>query len=465
LGLIYEESNAFFWRAYSSVNLNADGAVIIADPDDPSKPLREPNGKLAVRSLSRTANGQPRFKRYLTTTASGKPFRIQQSTKLVDKDDRDHRKKDDLSVLILAKKKQDQIKAWELAAGNGDVDTPNSNLSVTEFFETVYLPYVKANRTPSTYESARSYWTYLKDHFNGSKTLASYQPFMGSQLLLKLKDEGYSANTVKNVRALASAIFAHALGTGHLRLAAGADKKAANPWSAVLKNIKCDPVKKETSAYSPKEIELILAALENVTGRERTSARVAQMIVSLCFWAGLRPSEAAGLDWKDVKFDENYIHVCQVFVSGKLKLTTKTDEARDVPMLPQIRHRLKLWHDDSTGTGLVFQNRSGDAININDLSSRILGPTLKEHGLDWRGLYACRRAYGTELYNHGATLEEIAACMGNSPEVVFENYVKDKSRTAAQGMKKWAAALAGESQPVSDRQDRQDRLLIAREGQ
>jgi hypothetical protein len=87
MGLIHEESNAFFWRAYSSVNLNADGAVIIADPDDPSKPLREPNGKLAVRLLSRTANGQPRFTRYLTTTASGKPFRIQQSTKLIDKDD------------------------------------------------------------------------------------------------------------------------------------------------------------------------------------------------------------------------------------------------------------------------------------------------------------------------------------------------------------------------------------------
>jgi integrase len=211
----------------------------------------------------------------------------------------------------------------------------------------------------------------------------------------------------------------------------------------------------ETGAYSAKEIELILAALETVTGREQTSARVAQMIVSLCFWAGLRPSEAAGLDWKDVPFGENYIHVCQVFVSGKLKLATKTDEARDVPMVPQIRHRLKLWHDESTRTGLVFQNRSGDAININDLSSRSIAKALKKAGLEWRGLYAARRGHGTELYNHGSTLEEIAAVMGNSPEVAFKNYVKDKSRTAAKGVAKWAAALAGE--PVSEN----DRLLIA----
>src|ERR1700730_4850048 len=152
MGLIYEDSNAFFWRAYSSVNINADGAVITADPDDPSKPLREPNGKLAVRSLSRPVDGQPRFKRYLTTTKSGKPFRIQQSTKLVDKDDRDHTSTKSPDVLILAANKAKQIAEWERNAGNGeDVETPNGNLTVTDFVETVYFPFVKKNLSRSTY--------------------------------------------------------------------------------------------------------------------------------------------------------------------------------------------------------------------------------------------------------------------------------------------------------------------------
>jgi hypothetical protein len=139
MGLIHQDSKSFHWRTYSSVNVNADGAVIIADPDNPSKPLREKDGKLAVRSLARQENGQPRFRRYITDTKRGKPFRIQQSTKLCDIDDRDHRSKDDLAVLILAKKKEDQIRAWELAAGSGDIEEkPNGNLTVAEFFNTVF---------------------------------------------------------------------------------------------------------------------------------------------------------------------------------------------------------------------------------------------------------------------------------------------------------------------------------------
>jgi integrase len=444
MGLIYEESNAFFWRAYSSVNLNADGAVIVADPDDPSKPLREPNGKLAVRSLARTADGQPRFKRYLTSTASGKPFRIQQSTKLVDKDNRDHRTKDSPDVIILAAQKAKEITAWELAAGNGDVNTPNSNLSVGEFVETVYLPFIKANKAPASYDHSRTYWNrYLKDFFNGSKTLKSFQPYMGTALLTKLAKE-YSANTVKNVRGVGSAIFAHALGTGYLRLADGTDRKAANPWTGVLKNIKCQPVD-ETVAYKVEEVEQILEALEHVSDREKNNARIAQMVVSICFWAGLRPSEAAGLDWKDVHFNENYIHVCQVFVVGELKLTTKTEETRDVPLLKQLRNRLKLWHAEGTGTGLVFQNRAGDAININDLSSRTIASALKGTDLKWHGLYSCRRAYGTLLVNAGATLEETSVAMGNSPEVVFKHYFKKQnSKLAFNASNKLERAMADE---------------------
>jgi integrase len=444
MGLIYQDANAFHWRCYSSVNINADGAVIIAGEN--GKPLRENDSRrtLAVRSLSRPVDGQSRFKRYLTATASGKPYRIQQSTKLVDKDDRDHATAKSPDVIILAANKAKQIKQWELDAGNGAVDVPNSNLSVGEFVETVYLPFIKANRTPSTYASNKSYWNrYLKDFFNGSKTLKSFQPYMGTALLTKLASE-YSANTVKNVRAVGSAIFAHALATGYLKVAGGTDRKAANPWTGVLKNIRCQPVD-ETIAYTLDEVEQILAALEAVTGRGENNARVAQMIVSLCFWAGLRPSEAAGLDWKDVSFERNSIRVCQVFVEGQLKLTTKTEETRDVPLLKQLRNRLKLWHDtESTSTGLVFQNRVGDAININDLSSRTIASALKGTDLAWRGLYSLRRGFGTMFANAGNDLHTTSIVMGNSIEVCERHYYKKQHNPkVGAGMEKLERAIEG----------------------
>ncbi len=470
MGLIHQDNKSFHWRTYSSVNVNADGAVIIADPDDPSKPLREKDGKLAVRSLARQENGQPRFRRYITDTKSGKPFRIQQSTKLCDIDDRDHRSKDDLAVLILAKQKEDQIKAWELAAGNGDTEEkPNGNLTVKEFFETIYLPYLKANRTKNTHDDAKAYWdAYLKDFFNGSKTLKSFQPYMGSQFLMKLASE-YSANTVKNVRAKASAIFAHAIALGYLGDISTTDRKAANPWASVIKNLKCKSVE-ATVAYGEKDIERILDALDRVRGRQEYSAKTAKMLVVICFYGGLRTSEAAGLRWENVHMDAvnkdsalvGNILVSEVFTAGEYKNSTKTakngkNDTRVVAMLPELRKSLKVWHaeNEHPSSGLVFPNRDGDKpINIGDVSARIIKETLEKAGLDWHGLYACRRGWGTMAFEYGMSVEEIAANMGNSIEVAFKNYIKGKSRTASRGMGKLAAGMAAGEQPELTEGDR-----------
>jgi len=463
MGLIHEDSKSFHFRVYSSVNVNADGAVIIADPDDPSKPLREKDGKLAVRSLARQENGQPRFRRYITNTKSGKPFRIQQSTKLVDKDTGDHRRKDDLAVLILAKKKEDQIKAWELAAGNGDIEEkPNGNLTVAEFFNTVYLPYLKQNRTKNTYDDAVSYWgSFLKSFFNGSKTLKNFQPYMGSQFLMKLATE-YSYNTVKNVRAKASSIFAHAIALGYMGDIAVEQRAAANPWSSVIKNLKCRPTE-ATVAYTVQDIDRILAALDHVSSREKYSADMAKGLVTVCFFGGLRSEEALALRWENVRLDAvnknipltGNLFICEVFTAGEHKNTTKTtktgeaNKTRIVPLLPELRKSLKQWHaiNEYPSSGLVFPNRTGQRpINLNGGVARILKATLKKAGLDWHGLYACRRGFATLASEHGLTSKEIAKILGNSEVVVEKHYNKEQEHTASRGMGKLAAGMAAGEQ-------------------
>src|SRR5437667_22015 len=90
-------------------------------------------------------------------------------------------------------------------------------------------------------------------------------------------------------------------------------------------------------AYSVKEIELILEALERVTGREEYSAKMAGMVITTCFYAGLRPSEAAGLRWENVTADT--LQVKEAYVAGSHK-GTKTGRTRTVVMLQQLRHRM-----------------------------------------------------------------------------------------------------------------------------
>jgi integrase len=371
----------------------------------------------------------------------GKPMRTQQSVKLVRKDDTLNKTARSTNVLLLANAKEAQIKAWEGRAASstpGEEMRPSDDMTIADFFDTVFMPQMRLELTPSTIDSYRRYWNaYLRDHFNHTKTLKSYEAFMATNFLESLAATK-SKNTVMHARAVASAIFAYAIAKGYIKAATGETK---NPWRDARKNIKCQETE-ELTAYTAAEIETILDALEHVSGREEYSATLAGMLVTVCFYGGLRPSETAGLRWENVDLTLGTIQVCEAFVAGHFKKTTKTEENRTVPMLPQLRNRMKLWAMkwQYPVDGLVFSNQSGDKpININNVSARIIGPTLKKIGLEWKGFYACRRGFGTTLYNMGASMEEIAAAMGNSPDTAFKHYVKDKSITAAKGVARWAA--------------------------
>lgn len=341
-----------------------------------------------------------------------------------------------------------KVVMWEKAAVGGDEPTASPIMLVTDFVEQIFLPWIQKHRSHSTFKSYTVYWkTYLKPHFNHTRTLADYETHHGNRLIETLCSK-YSENTVMHARGLCSAIFALAKTQGYL------PKGSSNPWKDIKRTVAAQPVK-DTVAYTQKDVELILDALNNVEGREEYSAKVAGMVVAICYYGGLRPSEAAGLKWEDVDFDKNRMLIRAAFVAGSFKETTKTNKNRYVYFFPQLRDRLTLWAMDARGgqdvklTGWVFPNQSdSNPINVNDISSRVIAKTCKKFGLKWHGLYACRRGFGTLLVLAGAVLVEVADAMGNSPDVVFEHYFKDKESTlGGQAIAKAAAAMAGKQTP------------------
>src|SRR2546426_1547093 len=150
MGSIYtqqQNQNAFYFRRYSSVNILNGNPII---DDGTGQPLREttgPNaGRLAIRSLGKAEDGQPKFRRLLSQT--GKPVRIQQSVKLCDKDEQ-HQTEKSLAELILGQPVYQPIDSWEADAHKTDVteefrpcrDTPLSGV-----FETVFNAWVKSEK-------------------------------------------------------------------------------------------------------------------------------------------------------------------------------------------------------------------------------------------------------------------------------------------------------------------------------
>jgi hypothetical protein len=156
--------------------------------------------------------------------ANGKAPRKQQSVMLARKDDSQYRSKSSPAVLQLQADKLHQIEQWERLYTCGEERPPDGNMTVAEFFNTVFLPYIKQAKEASTVTTYERYWgAYLKDHFNGTKTLNSYAPYQGTNFLEQCARK-FSENTVMHIRAVSSAIFSYATAKGYIKV---------NPWRDV----------------------------------------------------------------------------------------------------------------------------------------------------------------------------------------------------------------------------------------
>jgi integrase len=93
---------------------------------------------------------------------------------------------------------------------------PTKEVLITEYWEQAYLPTVKRGLKPSTVAGYEDIWErHLKEHFTG-RSFQAYEPVHGNKLLNDLVAEKYGRRTVAHVRSLASGIFTHAINDGVL---------------------------------------------------------------------------------------------------------------------------------------------------------------------------------------------------------------------------------------------------------
>jgi integrase len=366
---------------------------------------------------------------------NGEPLKVQQSVLLARKNEQ-YPSKSHWRVQELAVEKQRQIDEWEraVAAGRVELVAPSGDMTVTTFHETVFLPWLEelvktGQKSHSTLASYKRYWdTYLADHFNGTKTFKNYEPYIGAQFLQNLRreddDRPYGVNTIKHIHSVASGIFARATELGYCK---------HNPWRDV--KVSSVPVidAEQGEAFSEKEVEAMIANLDkDRNGRSDWNVQLAQCVLAVGIWAGLRPSEIAALQWQSVDLDNATIHVRKAYVYGKEKPTTKTGKDRVVPFRDKLTSVLRAWWEtnERPESGWVFPNRDGNPVNMNILSDRIIRPNCETHKMNWEGyaFYALRRGFGTLLVHDGWSAEEVCRAMGNSIDVVMRYYFRGQGQ-------------------------------------
>lgn len=255
--------------------------------------------------------------------------------------------------------------------------TTNGTL-ITDYWEQVYLPTVRAGLKPSTVDGYIQVWEqHLKEHFTG-RTFTDYEPHHGNKLLNEKVAQRYGRRTIAHIRSLASGIFTHACNDGVL---------LSNPWRNVKTKIKAKKPTKPPSYTLTELMDIVNNKLARID---------AQLIVCLAGLMGLRSSEIVALCWEDVNLKAGKLRLHQAYVRGHLG-TTKTDTDVILPMLQMVQSMFKAWHGQcgEPKEGWVFPNSNGDPINIRDYVVSVLRPTIGKKA--WKGMHAFRRGCGSIL--------------------------------------------------------------------
>lgn len=288
------------------------------------------------------------------------------------------------------------FEAEVIAAKSRGLDTPARATKVTmnEWLE----------RWLTTYRHEWAATTLRQRAYEADKWIA---PYLGNLRMGDLRQR-----TIRDYRA---AILedgcspAHANGimrilSSCLSAAAAEDLLPANP----VLGIRALPAHREKArALTPLQIETIRAAMQ--PGRDRR-------IVSIMAYAGLRPAEVVGLEWRHVT--DSVLHVEQSVQFGQV-VSTKTRRSRTVPMSDLLAEELAGGGEPDS---LVVTGDRGGFLDWHNWTGRIWRPTVRELGID-AVPYDLRHSYCSMALHEGLSLAAVAASMGHANQTTtLDNY-------------------------------------------
>jgi integrase len=277
-------------------------------------------------------------------------------------------------------------------------------VTIGDFVEGVYLPWIEQHKRPSTAKGYRDIW---EDHLRplcAQEWLKNTRTYHVQGWLNQIGARNLSRNTLKHIKSVVSAIFTLAKQLDYFQGENPARDTAINPGA---------PEPQETYAYSLEEIQGILPLLPEPGA---TAFAIAAFM-------GLRYGEIRGLLWEN--YWDGEMHISRSIWNGRVT-DPKTRKGRaPVPVIRQLAERLEM-HRLRCGnpqTGPIFINALGKPLALSSVAYRQIMPTLNrcercrksksdhqnadhEYRRDsripeWHGWHAARRGLGSNLYRLG----------------------------------------------------------------
>ncbi len=294
--------------------------------------------------------------------------------------------------------------------------------SFESFLEVEWAQYVRENWKASTAITMGSMVRrHIAPYFSGM-LLSQIEPVTIAAFHRKMESIGLSRKTRRNLHAILSKMFAHAVESLELT--------ARNPVKKGL----CPRLEK---SEKPTLTEPQLAELFAVI-----PVRYKAFYMTLAL-TGIRPGEALGLKWEDVDFAGRDLHVRRAIYRGR-ETTPKTETSlRDRPMVAELQRALlnhRLMSAYTHPCDYVFASGSGRPLNPDQLR-KALQAALKRMGIAFSqeradGLHLLRHSSGSIAYRRtGGDLKATQEWLGHaSSRITADVYVhlgKDQQQATA----------------------------------
>jgi integrase len=279
----------------------------------------------------------------------------------------------------------------------------NGPMTLQQFVDTVYFPYVREKKRPSTVKGYLNLYNAQIAGRIGGLRLGTFRTADGQNILDTAERETeLSHRSLMHIKNLLSGIFTVARRKGML--------DSPNPMDDT--EIPDGNPSGKTHKYSLEEVEKMIAALDGV-------ARVAVVVAA---WTGLSLAELRGLKWVDVNGD---VLTVSRTVWRRVVGETKT-EARQasVHLLPQVRDALNVHRKANPETTWIFEGPYAFPLDLSGLGAKGIKNALEGTGVEWHGFHALRRGLGTRLFNNGVPIETVSRILRHgSVHVTRAHYV------------------------------------------
>ncbi len=275
-------------------------------------------------------------------------------------------------------------------------------------------------------DMAKKWFEFQKNYGTKPSSLSAYEtalnlhlnPYFGKYLLAEITPDDIenfkniickkvSTSTCNHILNRLSSILGYARELGFL---------IDNPIDRVRK---FKNVRYEAKTLGEQEI---IGLIENSVEPYRTLFLVA-------IYTGLRSGEILGLQWQDIDFESNLIHVRRTLWTGRkdgpgmdgkhwwcFTLPKSKNSKRDVLMIAALRQALLEHKKVSTPNqlNLLFCTKSGQPISRGWLIQRHFHPALKAAGVTGVRFHDLRHSFATILLNRGINLPFVSKQLGHA---------------------------------------------------